>query len=122
MWIPESSTPDDPNLVLAVQTAAEALGLAKGVEPILRNVYTAILEKYPEGPPAFVKVCTSRVDSEGIQISPVEAYHLNQLGMLGEELHRTDNNWGMHSNITRHYSWRLLNTTQLLVSISLAKP
>ena len=86
MWIPAYTQPRDPDVRLAVITSAQALGAAVGVKKILLGIYEKIMMVYPpEDFPEWVRVCTHDITGDGIQLTPIEAYHANENELLGKE-------------------------------------
>ena len=101
MWIPDFKRPDR-NVVLAVETAAQGLNRKK----LLRELYLRLIAK-ATGP--TVKVATEMNEGEMAEIiTPVQAYHANLEGLLGEECSEESGGWGK-TNYTRHFYWRELD-------------
>ncbi|OGM74922.1 hypothetical protein A2382_03655 [Candidatus Woesebacteria bacterium RIFOXYB1_FULL_38_16] len=117
MWIPNSTKPKDPDVCLAVITSAAALGAAVGLINLLRELYLELAKAYGNKIPGSIKVSTHHFEGEGFQLTPVQAYHANELNLLGKEEHRSESGWGA-TNYTRHFSWRKLNVVKLYELLS----
>jgi len=118
MWIPDSTKPKDPDIRLAVVTSAAALGAAVGLINLLRELYLELVKAYGNKKiPGSIKVSTHHFEGEGFQLTPIQAYHANELNLLGKEEHRSEGGFGA-TNYTRHFSWRKLNVAKLYELLS----
>lgn len=111
MWIPKHAAPDNQNIVVAITTAAKALTLAGGVKDELHATYMRIMN-IPRNVRTNIEVCTNPGKGQGFVITPAEAYYLNELGMLSDEIKRTDHDCGL-TDYSRTTFWRVLDLIKL---------
>lgn len=112
MWIPNHEEPSDPNIRLAVITAAKASN-PKGV---LREMYdrlVAIFKAEEETHlPRVIEVSTGGHDGGGYTITAVDAYHAAEEGFLSEQKQDQSFGYGM-TNATLQFYWRELDMAAL---------
>lgn len=122
MWIPDSEGPQmhnerEADIKLAIVTSAQALAAARGLRNLMEELYRYIISKLDVEVPALVKVSTHHYKGDGIQITAVQAYYLNELGFLGEQENRSKPGYGM-TGYTRYFSWRMLDMVKLYEFLS----